>query len=89
MSSFAAYTLARLVLFLATFAVLWGVGHAFWAQTAANLLRAALVALLVSSVASLVLLRRLRAALARDLATRADRMSRRLEAARAREDADD
>jgi hypothetical protein len=51
MSSFAAYTLARLGLFLATFAVLWGVGHAFWAQTTANLLWAAFVALLISSVA--------------------------------------
>ena len=89
MSSFGAYTLARLALFLATFAVLWGVGHAFWASTTANLLWAAFVALLISSVASLFLLRRLREALARDLAKRADRMSRRYEAARAREDADD
>ena len=89
MKSLAAYTLARLGLFLATFAILWGVGQLFFEQTAANLLAAAFVALIVSAVASVFLLRGLRAALARDVAARADRMSRRFEAARAREDPDD
>jgi len=89
MKSFAAYTLARLGLFLATFAVLWAVGRLFLAQTTANMLWAAFVALLVSAVASVFLLRGLREALARDVASRADRMSRRFEAARAREDPDD
>ena len=89
MKTLAAYTLARLGLFLATFAVLWGVGHLFFAQTAANLLAAAFVALVVSAVASVFLLRGLRNALARDVAARAQRMNRRYDAARAREDADD
>ena len=89
MKSLAAYTLARLGLFSATFAILWGVGQLFFEQTAANLLAAAFVALIVSAVASVFLLRGLRDALARDVAARADRMSRRFEAARAREDPDD
>ena len=89
MRSLAAYTLARLGLFLATFAVLWGVGHLFFEQTAANLLAAAFVALVVSAVASVFLLRGLRNALARDVAARADRMSSRDDAARTREDPDD
>lgn len=89
MRSFVVYTLARLGLFLVAFAMLWAVGHAFWAQTTANLLWVALMALLLSALASLVLLRGLRDALARDVAARAERMSSRFEAARAKEDPDD
>jgi len=87
--SLAVYTLARLGLLLATFAVVWGVGRLFVAQTVTNLFAAAFIALIVSSVASVFLLRGLRDALARDVAARADRMSRRFEAARAGEDTDD
>ena len=89
MKSLAAYTIARLGLFLATFAVLWGVGHLVFEQTAANLLAAAFIALIVSAVASVFLLRGLRNALARDVAARAERMSSRYDAARTREDPDD
>ncbi|MBA2456814.1 MAG: DUF4229 domain-containing protein [Nocardioidaceae bacterium] len=89
MRSFVAYTLARLGLFLGAFGVLWAVGQLFWARTTANLLWMVLVALVVSALASLVLLRGLRDALARDIAARAERMSGRLEAARTKEDTDD
>jgi len=89
MRSFVVYTAARLGLFLGAFAVLWAVGRLYWAPTTANLLWTALVALIVSALASLVLLRGLRAALARDVAARAQRMSDRFEAAKAKEDTDD
>lgn len=89
MRSFVTYTLARLGLFLVAFAALWAIGHAFWEQTAANLLWVSLMALLVSALASLVLLRGLRDALARDVSARAERMSTRFQAARAKEDSDD
>ncbi len=89
MRSFITYTAARLGLFALAFALLWGVGRTFWEQTAANLLWVALMAMLVSALASLVLLRGLRSALARDVAARADRMSSRYQAARAKEDSDD
>ena len=83
------YTLARLGLFLVAFGVLWAVGHALWEQTAANLLWVALMALLLSGVASVFLLRGLREALARDVSARAQRMSSRYEAARTKEDPED
>ncbi len=89
MRSFAAYTAARFGLFLGAFVVIWAVGRAFWATTAANLLWVALVALVISAAASWLLLRGLRDQLARDVASRAERIAARYQAAKAKEDTED
>ncbi len=62
---FWAYTLARLAVFVAVGAVLWLLGFRSWALV--------FVALLLSLPVSLVLLRKQRAALARDLEQRQER----------------
>ena len=81
------YTLARLVLFAAAFGLVWLVGGTWLVWDQLSVLWTALVALVVSAVASFVLLRGLRAELAERLHGGASRMSERLEESRRSEDA--
>jgi uncharacterized membrane protein len=81
------YTGLRLLLFVATLAVVFGV----WLLLADQvpLLWAVVVAFALSGVASYFVLDRSREALARRVQARADRASAALEARRAKEDVDD
>ncbi len=81
------YTGLRLLLFMATLAVVFGV----WLLLADQVpvLWAVVIAFALSGVASYFLLDRSREALARRVQARADRASVALEARRAKEDADD
>ncbi len=81
------YTGLRLLLFLATLAVVFGV----WLLLADQvpLLWAVVIAFAISGVASYFLLDRSREALARRVQARADRAAAALEARRAKEDVDD
>ncbi len=87
MRSFGLYSLARLGLFLVSFGVVWAVANIWLDWNATNALGAAVIALLVSALASYVLLRGLRDRTALEVATRADRM--RDAFARSRRDLDD
>lgn len=87
MRTFGLYTLARLGLFLVSFGVVWAVSSIWLDWNATNGLGAAVVALLVSALASYVLLRGLRDRTALEVADRADRM--RDAFARSRRDLDD
>jgi uncharacterized membrane protein len=81
------YTGLRLLLFVATLAVVFGV----WLLLADQvpLLWAVVIAFALSGVASYFVLDRSREALARRVQARADRASAALEARRAKEDVDD
>jgi hypothetical protein len=72
--AFGLYSLARLGLFLVSFGVVWAVANIWLDWNATNALGAAVIALLVSALASYVLLRGLRDRTALEVATRADRM---------------
>jgi hypothetical protein len=80
------YTLLRIVLFLATAAVTWGI-YALVADTI-NLLVVVLVAAVVSSVLSWKLLAGPRNRFAASVEARASRASARFEEMKAREDTD-
>jgi len=80
------YTLLRIVLFLATAAVAWGI-YALLADTI-NLLVVVLVAAVVSSVLSWKLLAGPRNRFAASVEARASRASARFEEIKAREDTD-
>jgi peptidoglycan/LPS O-acetylase OafA/YrhL len=80
------YTLLRIVLFLATAAVAWGI-YALVADTI-NLLVVVLVAAVVSSVLSWKLLAGPRNRFAASVEARASRASARFEEMKAREDTD-
>jgi hypothetical protein len=80
------YTLLRIVLFLATAAVAWGI-YAMVADTI-NLLVVVLVAAVVSSVLSWKLLAGPRNRFAASVEARASRASARFEEIKAREDTD-
>ena len=86
MKEFWVYTGLRVVLFLATFALVIGV----WLLVADEvpLVWAGFVALVVSGVASYFVLHRSREAFARKVQVRADRATTALEARRSKEDAD-
>lgn len=86
MKMFASYSAARLLLFAATFGLLWlAFGHWIeWDLTSA--LYTAVIALVLSSIAALFLLRNLRDRFAQDVSARADRMRDAFEARRAAED---
>ena len=86
MKEFAVYTLMRLALFAATFAIAYGI----WAAVAhdPNALVILVLAFLVSGLASYTLLNPQREALAQRVTERADRASAKLEEMRAREDDD-
>ncbi len=88
MKTFATYTAARLGLFLVAFGLVWLIGRRFLDSFDATILWSALLALLISSVASIFLLRGLRESLAAQVEGRALRMSRRYEEARTQEDRD-
>lgn len=87
MKEFWIYTGLRLLLFVATLAVVFGV----WLLLADQvpLLWAVVIAFALSGVASYFVLDRSREALARRVQARADRASAALEARRAKEDVDD
>lgn len=83
MKEFAVYTGLRLVLFAASFAVLWVALENF-----IGLFPLLLLALLVSSILSIFVLRTYRDRLAETIEQRAARMSRRIEESRRAEDDD-
>jgi membrane protein implicated in regulation of membrane protease activity len=83
MKEFAVYTGLRLALFAASFAVLW-----FALSNWLGLFPLLLLALIVSSILSIFVLRAWRDRLAQRIETRATRMTERLEAARKAEDED-
>ena len=86
MKEFWTYTLLRIVLFLATAAVAWGI-YALVADTI-NLLVVVLVAAVISSVLSWKLLAGPRNRFAASVEARASRASARFEQMKAREDTD-
>jgi membrane associated rhomboid family serine protease len=82
------YTLLRLLMFVAAWGVVWTVAS-FWLEwTRATALLTALIALIISAIASLVLLRTLRERLAARVQRGTGRVQQRYEAAKRREDAD-
>jgi hypothetical protein len=85
---FALYTLARLGLFLATYAVVVGVYLLVTGGGSVPVLWPLLVAAVISSFASVVLLKGLRARFAAVIDRRARAASARFEEMRAKEDAD-
>lgn len=88
MSVFWKYTLARLGLFLAFFAVIFVALSLFFRVDETVVLLAALVSLVLSAVVSFVALRGMRDELARRVADRAAGVSRRIEESRRAEDVD-
>lgn len=70
MSAFVVYTLARLGLFLLVYGVIWLALFRTVSWNSVSALYTALIAMVVSSLLSLVVLRRLRAALAARIAQR-------------------
>ncbi|MFT4299232.1 MAG: DUF4229 domain-containing protein [Aeromicrobium sp.] len=90
MSPFWKYTLARLGLLAATYAVLAGVGFGFGLAEFSELtnLIVLLVAMIVSSALSFFLLAGLREAFAVQVQQRAEKISERIEESRRAEDVD-
>lgn len=89
MRSFVVYTAARIGLFALTWVVVSTVASYWLDWSMVTLLWTALIALAVSAVLSLWLLRPLRDRLAADVHARASRARRRFEDSRAREDEDE
>jgi len=87
--SFLLYTAARFGLFLATFGLIWLVVGWFLPWTSRNIVFTGVLAVLLSAVASIYLLRGLRDDLAQSARSRAEEMTARLERARSKEDVDD
>ena len=88
MKEFVIYTLARLGLFLASYAIVVGVYLLVTAGDRVPLLWPLLVAAVISSIASVYLLKDLRQRFAAVIDRRARAASSRLEAARSKEDTD-
>lgn len=88
MKPFVTYTLARLGLFVASYAVVWLVASIWLDFSSIANLWVLLVALLVSAVAAMVLLGGLRQKLAQSVQDRASRMTQRIEESRSAEDVD-
>ena len=88
MKSFALYTLARLGLFLLAFALIWLIVNPFVEWTTRTALWVAALAALVSAIASLLLLGRLRNRLAASLQTRTNDIREAVERSRRAEDTD-
>lgn len=86
MKEFWVYTLLRLGLFLGSFAIVFGIWFAITGDVPVWL--AAVIALVISGVASYALLRRQREAFARRVAGPADRVARKYEEVRSKEDVD-
>jgi membrane protein implicated in regulation of membrane protease activity len=87
--SFVLYTVARFGLFVGTFGLIWLVVGWFLPWTSRNIVWTGVLAVLLSAVASIYLLRDLRDQLARSARRRAEDMTARLERARSKEDVDD
>lgn len=85
---FVKYTLARMGLFVITFGLIWLAGFSFFEWNSINVLWTMLIALAISALAGIVLLRRLREELAANVQQRAERMSERFEESRSAEDVD-
>jgi membrane protein implicated in regulation of membrane protease activity len=83
MKEFAIYTGLRLALFLVSFGILWVAFHTWLSAWPL-----ALIALIITGILSLFVLRSARDRLATKIDERAGRMSSRIEAARAAEDED-
>lgn len=88
MKSFVLYTLARVLLFALAWALVWAVASIWLEWSSVTALWTALLAMVVSSVVSVWLLRGLRERLAVHVQGRAERMQARYEAARRKEDVD-
>lgn len=90
MRSVVLYTAARLGLFGLCWALVWAVAYpvAGWRWTELTALLTALIALVPSSLLALVLLARLRQAVAQHVQARAQRVSAALAESRAKEDVD-
>lgn len=80
------YTAARLGLFAIAFGLIWAVGWGWLVWDAQTVLSTALVALVVSAIASWLLLRRLRADLSAHVEGRARRLASAFEQSRRAED---
>lgn len=83
MKEFAIYTGLRLALFVVSFGILWVAFH-----TWLTIWPLALLALVITSILSLFVLRTARERLAGKIESRADRISARIEASRKAEDDD-
>ncbi len=83
---FAVYTALRMLLFVATYAVIGGIGVLVWGQ--GSLLISFLLAVVVSAVLSVKLLKPQRDAFALKVQQRAERASAGFEERRSREDVD-
>ena len=86
MRSFVRYTLARMLLFVVSFGLVWLVGFGWLTWDLLTVLWTAMVALAVSGIASWWLLGTLRDDLATDVEARARRMTERLDRSRRAED---
>lgn len=86
MKEFAVYTLLRIGLFVGALAIVVGVWSLF--GDSVPMLWAAIVAFLISGVLSLTLLNRPREAFAAKVQQRAERVTEKIEAQRAKEDTD-
>lgn len=89
MKEFALYTLARLGLFVASYGVIVGVYVLVTDDTQLPLFWPFLLAIVVSSIASVYLLKGLRHRFALVVGRRADAATRRIEQARSKEDEPD
>jgi membrane protein implicated in regulation of membrane protease activity len=83
---FVLYTLARLLLFLVAWALVWALASIWIEWSSVTALWTALVALAISAVASLVLLRGLRDRFAVRVQERAQRIQQRYDSAKRKED---
>ncbi len=88
MKAFLTYTAARIAVFAVTFGIVWGIASIFFESSNTFSLLVLLVALILSSVASIFLLADLRNKLALNVQQRAERMTERLEESRRAEDID-
>jgi ABC-type bacteriocin/lantibiotic exporter with double-glycine peptidase domain len=88
MKYFLLYTLARVGLFAVAFGIIWLLLFSWVSWTYGSLLWTVLLAAIISAIASIFVLRSLRERFASEIAARAERMSKRIEAARSAEDED-
>lgn len=84
----ALYTLARLVLFLAVYGLVWLVFSRWVEWTSATALGTAIIAIVISSAIALVALRSLRDDLAAEVSSRAERAKAAYDASKRTEDDD-
>jgi hypothetical protein len=87
MKAFWIYTLARIAVFVAVYAAVWGLASIWYDISLLNL-AVLLVAAIVSAVISIVALGGLRDDLARNIEQRASRIADRIEESRSAEDVD-